>query len=213
MRVLLTGASSFTGAWFAQALLEADCEVVAALRGSARGRKGVAAERLALVRRGCELVPRVPFGSPAFLDLLRGAGPFDIVAKLKPLARDRARDLRELSTEAERRLWNLVRGRRLGGYKFRRQHPIPPWTVDFACVEARLIVEADGGQHGGEADAARDRGLVARGWRGLRFWDNDILGEPDSLALVILDALRTSQQYEAPSPQPSPIALATGEGA
>ena len=79
MRVLLTGASSFTGAWFAQALLEADCEVVAALRGSARGRKGVAAERLALVRRGCELVPRVPFGSPAFLDLLRGAGPFDIL--------------------------------------------------------------------------------------------------------------------------------------
>ena len=79
MRVLLTGASSFTGAWFAQALLEADCEVVAALRGSARGRKSVAAERLALVRRGCELVPRVPFGSPAFLGLLRGSGPFDIL--------------------------------------------------------------------------------------------------------------------------------------
>ena len=77
MRVLLTGASSFTGAWFAQALLEADCEVVAALRGSVRGRKGVAAERLAPVRRGCEVVPRAPFGSPGFIDLLRNAGPFE----------------------------------------------------------------------------------------------------------------------------------------
>ena len=125
--------------------------------------------------------------------------------------RERARDLRGFATVAERCLWNILRDRRLAGHKFRRQHPIPPWTADFACVEARLVVEVDGGQHGRGADAARDRDLAVRGWRVLRFWNNRILEEPEGVARVVLEALR--DPHVAPSPRPSPIAGATGEGA
>src|SRR5689334_9074127 len=64
--------------------------------------------------------------------------------------RARARDLRVGSTAAERCLWDIFRARRLGGHKFRRQHPIPPWTADFACIEARLVIEMGGSQHGHE---------------------------------------------------------------
>lgn len=81
MRVLLTGASSFTGAWFANALLERDCEVVAALRGPDEpgGARGPRARRLGLLRERCELVPDAPSGSLAFLDLIRQGGPFDLL--------------------------------------------------------------------------------------------------------------------------------------
>ncbi|HYB58363.1 MAG TPA: endonuclease domain-containing protein, partial [Alphaproteobacteria bacterium] len=66
----------------------------------------------------------------------------------------RARELRIAMTDAECRLWSALRGRRLEGYKFRRQHPLGPFIVDFACLEHRLVVEADGGQH---ADSDDDR--------------------------------------------------------
>src|SRR5712675_1423387 len=85
----------------------------------------------------------------------------------------RARRLRREMTEAERMLWAELRHDQLG-WRFRRQHPIPPYIVDFACIEARLIIEADGGQHErvGEHEA-RDRALRLNGWRVLRFWNND----------------------------------------
>src|SRR6516164_10299732 len=87
----------------------------------------------------------------------------------------RARDLRQNMTEAERALWYGLRNDQLG-WRFRRQHPIPPYIVDFACVEARLVVEADGGQHGRVGDHdARDRALREGGWQILRFWNNDIV--------------------------------------
>src|ERR1700733_8948403 len=87
----------------------------------------------------------------------------------------RARVLRRCPTDAEHRLWYFLRRNQLG-LRFRRQFPIPPYFVDFACTEVRLIIEADGGQHAvpGEHDR-RDAFLMLRGWRVLRFWNNEIL--------------------------------------
>src|SRR5579864_8634919 len=89
---------------------------------------------------------------------------------------ERARDLRQDATAAERRLWSALRDRRLRGYRFRRQHPIGNCIVDFACTQHRLIIEADGGQHAdNENDRRRTAWLESEGWRVLRFWNNDIL--------------------------------------
>ena len=118
-----------------------------------------------------------------------------------------ARDLRRDSTDAERRLWNSLRNRRLGGFKFRRQVTIGPFVADFACVECRLIVEADGGQHGEDVDADRTRYLEARGWNVLRFWNSDILNETDAVLTAILRSCE--EREEKPSPNPLPRA---GEG-
>jgi very-short-patch-repair endonuclease len=108
---------------------------------------------------------------------------------LSPRERDRVRDsktslararaLRKASTDAERLLWRHLRARRLTGFKFRRQEVIGPYTVDLVCLEARLIIEADGGQHAGQLSYDRQRSvfLAARGYRVLRFWNNEILGD------------------------------------
>jgi very-short-patch-repair endonuclease len=102
-----------------------------------------------------------------------------------------ARALRQASTDAEIRLWAALRGRRLAGYKFRRQHSIGRFVVDFACTRHHLIVEADGGQHAdSEADAERTRWLEGQGWRVLRFWNNDILANTEGVLERILEALR-----------------------
>jgi primosomal protein N' (replication factor Y) len=92
-----------------------------------------------------------------------------------PFLIGRARKLRRDMTEVERLLWHGLRRGQLG-WRFRRQHPIPPYVVDFACIEARLVIEADGGQHAelGEHEQ-RDLDLRNKGWRVLRFWNNDIL--------------------------------------
>ena len=88
----------------------------------------------------------------------------------------RARSLRQQSTQAELRLWQRLRGRRLRGYKFIRQEPIGPYVVDFVCREHRLAIEVDGGQHAdSERDTMRDQWLRDRGYRVLRFWNNDVL--------------------------------------
>src|SRR5216683_2987115 len=87
-----------------------------------------------------------------------------------------ARSLRAKATDAEIVLWRLLRSRRLAGMKFRRQVSIGPWIVDFVSFEQRLIVEAEGSQHAGsEDDRRRDDDLSERGFRVLRFWNNDIL--------------------------------------
>jgi very-short-patch-repair endonuclease len=103
---------------------------------------------------------------------------------------ERARDLRQESTEAERRLWSALRDRRLRGYRFRRQHPVSDYIVDFACTRCRLIVEADGGQHANSiADERRTARLEAEGWRVLRFWNNDVLANTEGVVLTILAKL------------------------
>ena len=110
---------------------------------------------------------------------------------------DQARVLRRSSTEAERVLWRLLRSRRLGGAKFRRQHPVGRFIADFACVERFLIVEVDGGQHAGSVDdALRTAWLAARGWRVIRFWNNQVLENP---AGVLEEILRVLAERE-PSP-------------
>jgi very-short-patch-repair endonuclease len=103
-----------------------------------------------------------------------------------------ARKLRVNFTDAEARLWRHLRDRRLAGAKFRRQFPIGPYVADFVCVEAMLIVEADGGQHAEqvECDAARTAFLERSGYRVLRFWNDEVLRETDGVLTVIAGALK-----------------------
>jgi len=116
-----------------------------------------------------------------------------------------ARSLRKNQTDAERKLWRRLRARELCGFKFRRQYPIAPYIVDFICVEKRLIVEIDGGQHATmtEIDNTRTEFLNARGYRVLRFWNNEVLQQLDAVLAKILDSLTH------PHPHPLPQA---GEG-
>ena len=118
----------------------------------------------------------------------------------------RARVMRQAPTDAERRLWSMLRDRRCGGAKFRRQGPIGPFIVDFLCNEARLIVEADGGQHAESAsDATRDAYLRERGYRVLRLWNNHVLANSGGVAQVIEAALRTPLPPKPPAwAPPSP---------
>jgi len=109
---------------------------------------------------------------------------------LKPRTH-RARELRERSTDAEWKLWAVVRNRQLGGFKFRRQVPIDRYFADFACLEARLVVEIDGSQHQDRAayDAARTEVLEACGWRVVRFDNYDVLTNPVGVGDPILREL------------------------
>jgi very-short-patch-repair endonuclease len=129
----------------------------------------------------------------------------------------RARRLRLDATDAERRLWYRLRSRQIDGAKFVRQERIGPYVVDFVCRELRLIVELDGGQHATDPrDAVRDKWLSDRGYRVLRFWNNDVLsnteGVLESIAANLSDAAAGGQtRGGAPSPRPSPPE--GGEGA
>ena len=91
---------------------------------------------------------------------------------------NRARELRRRMTQAERLLWHHLRARRFFGYKFRRQVPIGPYIVDLMCMDARLVIEVDGGQHAcsRSQDEERDAFLAAEGFRTVRFWNNEVLG-------------------------------------
>ena len=102
-----------------------------------------------------------------------------------------ARKLRLTPTDAEIRLWSRLRRNQLGGFRLRRRHPLGPYVVDFFCAEARLIVEVDGGQHVDDGEA-RTRWLKARGYRVIRFWNNDVLANTDGVLRMILDALRAA---------------------
>src|SRR5438132_9284052 len=115
----------------------------------------------------------------------------------------RARELRRNMTDAEQVLWKALRKYRLG-WRFRRQFPIAPYIVDFACVEAHLMVEADGGQHTrpGEHEK-RDAELQRQGWRVLRFWNNEILANPEGVMRTLAETLGAAAR-ETPPPQPSP---------
>ena len=101
-----------------------------------------------------------------------------------------ARELRRNMTKAERRLWRRLRGEQLG-VKFRRQQPIGRYIVDFVCLERRLVVEVDGGQHdGSEYDRERDEWLEREGYRVVRFWDNEVMKEIEVVMEEIARVLR-----------------------
>ena len=112
-----------------------------------------------------------------------------------------ARTLRRQFRDVENILWRHLRARRLMGYKFRRQVVITPCIADFICLEARLIIEADGGQHSGQViyDARRTAWLEGLGYRVMRFWNHEVMEELH----VVLEQIRAAL-IKAPSPQPSP---------
>lgn len=95
----------------------------------------------------------------------------------------RARELRRKQTWAERKLWRLLRERRFAGYKFRRQHPVGIYYLDFYCAEARLLLETDGGGHGFPEqqahDAERDAFLLTQGILTKRIWNRQLLTEAE----------------------------------
>ena len=100
-----------------------------------------------------------------------------------------AKDMRADATKAENILWQALRGRKLGGLKFRRQIPLEGYILDFVCFEARLIIEVDGGQHSGSArDARRDAALAEAGFQTLRVWNDDVLTSLDGVCTHIMDA-------------------------
>jgi very-short-patch-repair endonuclease len=116
--------------------------------------------------------------------------------------RTRARELRNNPTDAERVLWRHLRFWQIDGYKFRRQQLLGGYIVDFVCLEKRVLVEVDGGQHTQQAtlDAERDRWLRAEGFIVLRFWNHDVLKNIDGVKEVIYKTLQ-STPYLSPSPQ------------
>lgn len=107
------------------------------------------------------------------------------------LGRNRARSLRKSFTDAELKLWQLLKNRNLKNFKFRRQHPVGPYIADFACLERKLIIELDGGQHADNVahDSRRTAYLESIGYRVIRFWNNDVLTKTESVMQAIHDAL------------------------
>ena len=104
-------------------------------------------------------------------------------------ATERARRVRQASTDAERKLWYRLRSRSIDGFKFVRQEPIGPYIVDFVCRQQRLVIEVDGGQHATDKrDAIRDQWLIDHRYRVLRFWNSDVLGNIEGVWEAILSA-------------------------
>jgi len=105
----------------------------------------------------------------------------------------KARSLRRNQTDVERLLWHKLRNRHLFKFKFRRQLIIEPYIVDFACLELKLIIELDGGQHANqtEQDAQRSLFLSQRGFSVIRFWNNEVIdnaeGVLETIRLAILE--------------------------
>jgi very-short-patch-repair endonuclease len=114
---------------------------------------------------------------------------------------ERARQLRKSQTDAERKLWRSLRLLKADGFHFCRQGPIDGFIVDFACLRSRIVIEVDGGQHnasaGRSADADRDAHLRRREFTVLRFWNHDVMANPDGVIEVVR---RTLAARERPAP-------------
>ena len=113
---------------------------------------------------------------------------------------ENARRLRHEATDADGLLWRMLRNRQFGGYKFRRQVPVGHYILDFLCIEARLAVELDGGQHAQMerelADQRRSAGLEERGIRIVRFWNDEVLRDPEGTA----ERLWVALPHDEPDP-------------
>jgi very-short-patch-repair endonuclease len=121
---------------------------------------------------------------------------------------DNAKTLRRNLTDAEQKLWYHLRAHRFMGRKFKRQKPLGRYVVDFICLEEKLIIELDGGQHAEnlEYDQERDAWLRSQGYTVLRFWNNELMNETES----VLERIRLALSNEAISsktlsPDPSPV--------
>lgn len=108
--------------------------------------------------------------------------------KLKPYVKA----LRQTMTPEEQLLWRLLRNRRFANYKFRRQHPVGPFILDFACNRPKVAIELDGGQHTLAScyDGRRTQWLERRGWVVLRFWNNELTENTEGVLLTVLDVLK-----------------------
>lgn len=120
---------------------------------------------------------------------------------------DNAKTLRRNLTDAEQKLWYHLRAHRFMGRKFKRQKPMGRYVVDFVCLEEKLVIELDGGQHAEnlEYDQERDAWLRSQGFTVLRFWNNELMNETEG----VLERIRLALEHEAISsetlsPGPSP---------
>ena len=104
-----------------------------------------------------------------------------------PVRTARNRELRQRQTKAESLIWTVLRAKRLAGLKFRRQHPLGPYIVDFACIEKDIVIELDGGyhEHQYDKDRVRQAFLESQGWQVLRFSNEDVLLDVEALAISI----------------------------
>lgn len=113
-------------------------------------------------------------------------------------------------TPQERKVWAQLRElNRMLGLHFRRQAPIGPFIADFADLGRRLVIEIDGGGHGGERDTRRDEWLASQGFQVLRFWNPEVTGNIEGVMQLVLDAVGGELLADAPPPRPSPT---RGEG-
>ncbi|MFC1522683.1 endonuclease domain-containing protein [Elusimicrobiota bacterium] len=112
-----------------------------------------------------------------------------------------AQTLRKNLTATELRLWYCLKLKQMGGYKFRRQHPIGQYVVDFVCLEKKLIIELDGGQHSEREtyDTKRTKWLEGLGYKVLRFWDNKVFENPEGVKEAIWIALGETPHPASPS--------------
>ncbi len=180
-----------------------------------RGRlTGTSASIIATPTPSSQPSPPVGEKEPA----LRHKPQYGKVRTRTPNAREFARQLRHQSTDAEKRLWRLLRDRRFSEFKFRRQYACGIYFLDFCCTVAKLAVELDGGGHGfpdqRTRDEKRNQFLAAQGIKTLRFWNHQMRGELEAIRFEIWHALmeRTGRVEEiegylpkpAPSPRPSP---------
>ena len=111
--------------------------------------------------------------------------------RVRAVTTTRARSLRRDMSDAESLLWHRLRYKQLNGHRFRRQHPVGKFIVDFACIESKLVIELDGGQHQEQTDYDNQRTVVLQvhGWRVLRFWNNDVLSNIEGILSEIADEL------------------------
>ncbi len=137
--------------------------------------------------------------------------------RMKAATKQNARHLRHEMTDAEKLLWRHLRMTQFEGYKFRRQHPFGKYIADFVSLEARLILEIDGGQHmeRSDSDAVRTQWLETKRFRVMRFWNNEVMENIEGVKLVIWNYLSALQPSSQSSPAkaadmvPSPL---QGEG-
>jgi very-short-patch-repair endonuclease len=127
--------------------------------------------------------------------------PERINPPLPTRTREQSRELRRSSTDAEQKLWLHLRAGRLNGLKFRRQHPVPPYIVDFFCEAKKLVVELDGSQHGEATDQARTKFLESRGLKVLRYWDNEVLQQMEAVLEAVLSAAENRTLTPTPLPE------------
>ena len=124
------------------------------------------------------------------------------MSRIPPVLKSNSGSLRRELTDVEQHLWRHLRLRQIAGFKFRRQHPACGYILDFACIELKLAIELDGGQHADkiEADEVRTKALNQAGWQVLRFWNNDVLANTEA---VLSEIHRLIGEIQPPS-QPSP---------